>query len=96
MDQDKIKADYEVHCILEGSVQGVGLRYWIFQEASKNSWKGFVRNLPNGHVELVVQGVTEEEVLKLAHHAESPATMQRATAVTRPSKERYSSFQILR
>lgn len=90
------QAEHEVHCILEGYVQGVGLRYWIFQEASKKLWKGFVRNLANGHVELVVQGVTEEEVRELAQHVENPATLKRVSVVTRPSKERYSSFQILR
>lgn len=88
--------NHEVHCLLEGDVQGVGLRYWIFQEASKNSWKGFVRNLPNGHVELVVQGVLEDEVRKLMQQGANPATLTRVSLTTRPATEMYSSFQILR
>ena len=90
--------DMEIHCLLEGDVQGVGLRYWICKEASSKRWKGFVRNLASGHVELVVQEpVTEEEVLKqLVYHERNPAQIESITVTKRPVKEIYDPFQVLR
>jgi serine/threonine-protein kinase RsbW len=39
-----------------GSVQGVGFRYTTCDIASKFRVKGFIRNLPDGRVELVAEG----------------------------------------
>jgi len=43
-----------------GLVQGVGFRYTAQQIARRFSVRGFVRNLPDGRVELVAEGVTGE------------------------------------
>lgn len=45
--------------ILSGKVQGVGLRYFIKSNAQKLRLEGYVKNLIDGRVEVVVQG--EEE-----------------------------------
>lgn len=43
--------------ILEGSVQGVGCRAQIYDIVEGiGHLSGFVRNLPNGHVEVCVKG----------------------------------------
>lgn len=47
--------------IFSGSVQGVGFRYTAEALSKKFPVTGFVRNLPDGTVELVAEG--EEEVL---------------------------------
>lgn len=47
--------------IVSGSVQGVGFRYFALREAEASGIVGFVRNLPDGSVEVVAEG--EEEVL---------------------------------
>lgn len=39
-----------------GRVQGVGFRYTTARLASKYSVTGYVRNLPDGRVELVLEG----------------------------------------
>jgi len=49
----------EVH--YAGRVQGVGFRFTAERLASPNGLKGFVRNLSDGRVELVVEG--EEEAI---------------------------------
>jgi acylphosphatase len=42
--------------IFSGEVQGVGFRYTVRLLARRHPVQGFVRNLPDGTVELVVQG----------------------------------------
>ncbi len=41
-----------VKIIIYGRVQGVGFRYFIKNLADKCKVKGFVRNLPNGSIEI--------------------------------------------
>jgi acylphosphatase len=47
-----------------GVVQGVGYRYWAMTRAREMSLSGYVRNMPDGSVELVLQG-PEPSVLKM-------------------------------
>jgi len=48
------------HIIFAGSVQGVGFRFTAHRIARLNQLKGYVRNLPNGTVEMLAQGNTED------------------------------------
>ncbi len=43
-----------------GRVQGVGFRYTVRSLAARSAVAGFVRNLPDGRVHLVVEGAAEE------------------------------------
>ncbi len=43
-----------------GRVQGVGFRATAWSIASRYDVSGYVRNLPDGRVELVVEGAPEE------------------------------------
>ena len=40
----------------EGHVQGVGFRFTTLEIASRNAVTGFVRNLPDGSVDVAVEG----------------------------------------
>lgn len=42
--------------IIKGKVQGVGYRYYVLKIANDLNLCGFVRNLPNGEVEIEVEG----------------------------------------
>jgi len=44
-----------LHAIFQGSVQGVGFRYRTSRLARQHPISGFVKNLPDGTVELMVQ-----------------------------------------
>ncbi|MWN32537.1 acylphosphatase [Gilliamella sp. Pra-s60] len=46
----KIKID------VSGFVQGVGFRFFTYQQAQKLGLVGYVRNLDNGNVEIIAQG----------------------------------------
>jgi acylphosphatase len=42
--------------IIYGKVQGVGYRFFVQEQAKQNGIKGFVRNLPEGEVEIDAEG----------------------------------------
>lgn len=44
------------HAIVKGKVQGVGFRVFALDSARKNNVHGWVRNLPNGSVEVYAEG----------------------------------------
>ena len=46
----------QVHIRVVGMVQGVGFRWFVKQAANRLGLTGFVRNLPDGSVEVVVEG----------------------------------------
>jgi len=52
-----------LHVFYSGYVQGVGFRYTVRGIASGSVLAGWIRNLPDGRVELVCEG--EEKKLKI-------------------------------
>src|SRR5271155_3169789 len=56
-------ATHQVHrrqCLFSGRVQGVGFRYTVKNLAIQYNVLGYVRNLPDGRVEVVMEGPDEE------------------------------------
>jgi acylphosphatase len=49
-------SDERARILVSGVVQGVGYRYFAERAANSLGLKGFCRNLPNGTVEVVVEG----------------------------------------
>ena len=47
------------HITVRGRVQGVGFRYFARQRAEVHGVSGFVRNLPDGAVEVHAEGPTK-------------------------------------
>jgi len=55
--------------MVKGRVQGVGFRWYVQREAAEIGLRGWVRNIPEGHVELVAAGTPEQIAeLKAALH----------------------------
>ena len=48
------------HIIFIGQVQGVGFRFTAFRIANRYKLSGFVRNSPDGTVEMLTQGRSED------------------------------------
>jgi len=46
------------HIIFGGQVQGVGFRFTAFNMANRHQLTGFVRKLPDGTVEMLIQGTS--------------------------------------
>jgi acylphosphatase len=49
-----------MHIFYSGNVQGVGFRYTVKSVAAGYEVTGFVRNLPDGRVELLAEGSKDE------------------------------------
>ena len=52
-------AEYRERMAVSGMVQGVGFRYFTCRLASDYPVTGYVRNLPDGDVEIVAEGTKE-------------------------------------
>lgn len=59
-----------VHIFVSGRVQGVFFRAHTRDLALKLGLRGFVRNLPDGRVEVVAEGPEDrlEELINFCHH----------------------------
>ena len=61
----------QLHVYFSGVVQGVGFRYTVHRYATMLGARGWVRNLPDGRVEMKVEGtraVLEELIAHLDRH----------------------------
>jgi acylphosphatase len=78
-----------------GHVQGVGFRYTTRQIAGNYEVTGFVRNLPDGRVELVAEGTEAELTAFLTAVDERLGSHIRSTAIDRrDATSEFSRFQI--
>ncbi len=80
-----------------GIVQGVGFRPFIYRTAVKNGLSGYVRNMGDAGVEVLLEGATEKiEQFMQALTAEKPplAQIDQITKTSLTGKEEYSEFTI--
>ena len=86
----------QFHATIHGRVQGVSFRFYTQQQAEQLNVTGWVRNLPDGTVEMSAVGPTEalEELLKWLHHGPSGARVGRVDVDWIDTPETYTSFEI--
>jgi len=61
-----------LHALVSGRVQGVGYRAFTRNKAKLLGLKGFVRNLPDGRVEVYAEGDEEKLIRFLNYLKEGP------------------------
>jgi serine/threonine-protein kinase RsbW len=80
-----------------GRVQGVGFRFTTESIASRFAVAGYIRNLPDGRVELVVEGEKQElDRLQRAVEQALQGHIQRVQACDSPASGEFLSFRITR
>ena len=83
------------HVIFRGRVQGVGFRWTVHRIAGRYDLTGFVKNLPDGTVEMLAQGSTEDIENCLNDIAESFGGYIRDRKITDiPANPGYTGFAI--
>ncbi len=88
----------ELHAHVHGSVHGVGFRATAKQYANQLQLFGYVRNLPDGAVEICVQGEREnlERFLELLQQEFGPDFIRRIESSYHAIKKPYHDFKIVR
>jgi acylphosphatase len=83
------------HIIFAGRVQGVGFRFTASRVAARYALTGFVRNLPDGTVEMVLQGQEADVNGCIAGIKEAfGGYISTTTLEQHAHARRYESFQI--
>jgi len=62
--------DKRLHAYYDGSVQGVGFRYTAQRSAGAMGLAGWIKNLPDGRVEVILEG-KEADIKKFLQKIES-------------------------
>ncbi len=96
MSADKMQK-VELHAIARGRVQGVGFRATTRHYALQLGLKGTVKNLPDGAVEIRVQGPKEsiERLLLKLKHESRPAHVDRFETNYLAIEKIFEDFKIL-
>ena len=83
------------HILFKGRVQGVGFRFTALRVANRYELTGLVRNLPDGSVEMIAQGLADDITGCVKDIEESfPAHVSETETKEIPVDPRYSDFKI--
>lgn len=86
-----------VHIVVEGIVQGVGFRWFVYRLAESLGIAGWVRNLANGNVEIEAEAersILEEFIKEVKVGPRSAHVRNLRIEWTQPSPQEFSHFQI--
>jgi acylphosphatase len=85
-----------VHITVQGLVQGVGFRYFVYRHASGLGLTGWVRNLYNSDVEIEAEGDRSmvEELIKEVKVGPRSAHVKDLKIEWQDFKNRYQAFEI--
>jgi acylphosphatase len=86
-----------VHIFISGFVQGVGFRQFIKINADKLGLKGWARNLPDGRVEAVFEGLKEkiEQMISLCKKGPFLSEVENVETRWEEAKEQFAGFEIM-
>jgi acylphosphatase len=87
-----------IHIIIEGRVQGVGFRYYIFENLKNLPVTGFVRNLDNGDVEIIAEAEEEllEKIVNIAKQGPAMSKVINTSIRYSQATGEFNSFEIRR
>jgi len=85
-----------VRIIVNGLVQGVGFRYYVYRQARSLGLTGYARNLPSGQVEVVACGEKGliDELIKAVRNGPRFASVAEVYLEEINPVEKYKDFNI--
>ena len=95
---EKAEKNARVHLRIEGQVQGVFFRTSTQQQATRLGLKGWVRNCPDGSVEVVAEGERKKvsDLIAWCHNGPPGARVQNVQLEWEEPREEFSDFRIRR
>ncbi|MBP3038527.1 acylphosphatase [Bacillaceae bacterium Marseille-Q3522] len=86
----------QLHLVVSGRVQGVGFRYFAHKLANEFAVNGWVKNSPNGDVEIMVTGEKDvlDSFIEKLKKGNRFAKVKHIAIHPREEIEPFSSFQI--
>jgi len=90
--EDRVRLSATVY----GFVQGVGFRYFVVREAGRLGLRGYVRNTPEGNVDVVAEGprASLEQLVQKLWKGPDGAYVERVETAWGPAQGNYSGFHI--
>jgi acylphosphatase len=87
---------HRVHLVIRGQVQGVGFRWFTMVRARAAHVAGFVRNRPDGSVEVEAEGAREALTVLVAELSRGPASavVTDVSATWSESSPSYQRFEV--
>ena len=91
-----VKPTHRVHVFYGGRVQGVGFRYTAEAMAQRLGLTGWVKNLPDGRVEIVCEGPKEkiEAFFSEIHQGMLGRHIQKTDCVWEDPTNEYEDFRV--
>jgi acylphosphatase len=85
-----------LHVLVFGTVQGVFFRANTVSIATKLGLKGFVRNLPDGSVEIIAEGERQllQELLDWCSHGPEGAAVTGTKSEWKENKNEFRDFRV--
>ena len=86
-----------IHAFVSGLVQGISYRYYTKQFADKLGLKGWVKNLPDGRVEVIAEGNEKEinEMIKFLENGPEDAKILDLEIKKEEYKGEFKHFDII-
>ena len=86
-----------VHILVTGKVQGVFFRQATKVVATKNNVTGWVKNLENGQVEILIEGDDKnvKSVIDWCHNGPANSRVDEIKIEQQEFSGRYSNFEVL-
>ena len=86
----------QAHIIFTGIVQGVGFRYTTQRIADELGLTGWVKNLSDGRVEIIVEGAKDQIEVLINHlDAHFSGSIQNKAAIYYSASDKFQDFRVV-